>query len=97
MAEPLAAGPGYRVERRILPPGRMLALRYRCRSAEHLTVVAGEVHLTIGDDTMVIETDDSVYVPFGAMHRLANRGTRTAVIIAVACGDADDDIVHLEG
>ena len=94
-AQSIAAGPDYRIERRVILPGRMLPLRYRRRSAEHLTVVGGEVHLTIGDDTMVLEPDDSFYVPLGAMHRLANRGGANAVVIAVQCGSdaGDDDIV----
>lgn len=97
-AEALADGPGYRVERRVVLPGRMLPLCYRLRSGEHLTVVGGEVHLSIGGDIVVLEPDDSFYVPAGATHRLDNRGGATAVVIAVRYGSdgGDDDTVSVD-
>ena len=96
--EPMMCGQGYQVKRIVIAPGRKLSLQYHRHRSEHWTVVEGEVHATIGDDVMVLQCDESIYVPLGSLHRLDNRGGGEAVLIEVQCGSylGEDDIVRIE-
>jgi mannose-6-phosphate isomerase len=53
---------------------------------------------TIGDETFVAGPGESVDVPIGAKHRLANEGTEELVIVEIQHGayTGEDDIVRLD-
>lgn len=96
--ERLDLGQGYQVKRIVVLPGGVLSLQKHRHRAEHWVVVRGEAEVTIGDDVRALSPGQSVYVPLGAVHRLANRGDQPAVLIEVQTGDylGEDDIVRLE-
>lgn len=96
--ERLDMGDGYQVKRIIVRPGGVLSLQKHRRRAERWVVVRGEAEVTIDDNTSTLGPDQSVYVPPGATHRLANRGADPLVLIEVQTGDylGEDDIVRLE-
>ncbi len=96
--ESMMCGEGYQVKRIVVAPGKKLSLQYHQHRSEHWTVVEGEVHVTIGDDVMVLQSDESIYVPLGCVHRLDNRSDAEVVLIEVQCGDylGEDDIVRIE-
>ena len=96
--ESIMCGAGYQVKRIVVVPGKKLSLQYHQHRSEHWTVVEGEAHATIGDDVMVLQSDESIYVPLGSVHRLDNRGTADVVLIEVQCGNylGEDDIVRIE-
>jgi len=96
--ESIMCGAGYQVKRIVVVPGKKLSLQYHQHRSEHWTVVEGEAHVTIGDDVMVLQSDESIYVPLGSVHRLDNRGKADVVLIEVQCGDylGEDDIVRIE-
>lgn len=96
--ERLDEGEGYQVKRIVVKPGGVLSLQKHRHRAEHWVVVQGRAEITIDGKVDTLEANQSVYVPLGAVHRLANRGTEPVVLIEVQTGGylAEDDIVRIE-
>jgi mannose-1-phosphate guanylyltransferase/mannose-6-phosphate isomerase len=61
-------------------------------------VVHGVAEVTIGEDVRLYHENESVYVPIGAVHRLANPGKIPLELIEVQVGSylGEDDIMRLE-
>jgi mannose-6-phosphate isomerase-like protein (cupin superfamily) len=57
-------------------------------------VVSGEARVTRGDEELLLEANQSTYIPTGAKHRLENAGTEPLFVIEVQSGDyfGEDDI-----
>ena len=68
------AGARYQVKRIVVKPGARLSLQKHFHRAEHWVVVKGTAEATIGDDVRTIHENESVYIPIGGVHRLANPG-----------------------
>jgi mannose-1-phosphate guanylyltransferase/mannose-6-phosphate isomerase len=96
--ERLDIGTGYQVKRIVVKPGGVLSLQKHRHRAEHWVVVQGQAEVTIGDETRTLGPNQSVHVPMGAVHRLANRESKPVVLIEVQSGAylGEDDIVRLE-
>ncbi len=60
-------------------------------------VVTGTAEVTIGDDVRAVHENESVYIPIGSVHRLANPGKIDLELIEVQVGAylGEDDIVRL--
>ncbi len=96
--ECLDIGNGYQVKRIVVTPGGTLSLQKHRHRAEHWVVVQGKAEVTIDDNIQILEPNQSVYVPLGSVHRLANREAEPVVLIEVQSGDylGEDDIIRLE-
>lgn len=96
--ERLDIGDGYQVKRITVKPGGVLSLQKHRHRAEHWVVVQGRAEVTIDDTVQTCEPNESVYIPLGSVHRLANRGAEPVVLIEVQTGDylGEDDIIRLE-
>ena len=96
--ERLAAGPRFQVKRITVRPGAAISLQSHLRRSEHWIVVEGVAEVTIGEDVRAVAPNESVYVPMGALHRLANPGDADVVLIEVQTGGylGEDDIVRYE-
>jgi mannose-6-phosphate isomerase-like protein (cupin superfamily) len=94
----IKAGPRYKVKLLRVAPGAALSLQYHNQRAEHWVVVGGEARITRADETIVLKSDQSLYVPVGTPHRLANPGAQPLEVIEVQTGDylEEDDIVRLD-
>ncbi len=81
-----------------MKPGAALSLQYHNRRAEHWVVVGGDAEIARGAETIRLVPDQSLYVPVGERHRLANPGARPLEVIEVQTGDylEEDDIVRLD-
>jgi mannose-1-phosphate guanylyltransferase/mannose-6-phosphate isomerase len=92
--ESVDRGDRYQVKRLTLPPGRKLSLQRHGRRAEHWVVVRGTATVTRGDDTLLLGENQSVYIPPGVVHRLANNHEGNLEVIEVQTGDyfGEDDI-----
>ena len=95
--ERLDIGGLYQVKRIVVKPGGVLSLQRHRHRAEHWVVVEGRAEVTIDRQIETLGPNQSVYVPLGAVHRLANRGTEPVVLIEVQTGDylGEDDIERL--
>ena len=89
---------GYKVKRIHVNPGARLSYQTHEHRSEHWVVVFGVATCTIDDTVRVAGPGNSIDVPPGAKHRLANEGTEELVIVEVQHGGytGEDDIVRLE-
>ena len=79
-------------------PGGMLSLQKHHHRAEHWVVVRGTAEVTIGDDVQTVHENESIYIPIGSVHRLANPGKIPLELIEVQTGSylGEDDIVRID-
>jgi len=61
-------------------------------------VVRGTAEVTIGETQQIVHENESIYIPIGAVHRLANPGRIPLELIEVQTGSylGEDDIVRLD-
>jgi mannose-1-phosphate guanylyltransferase/mannose-6-phosphate isomerase len=96
--ETLDLGERFQVKRIVVYPGGMLSLQKHRRRAEHWVVVRGTAEVIIGDEQRTVRENESVYIPMGSVHRLANKEQTPLELIEVQTGDyfGEDDIVRLD-
>src|SRR5690606_2019514 len=92
------AGQRFQVKRIVVHPGGMLSLQKHLHRAEHWVVVRGTAEVTINGETKLVHENESIYVPTGTVHRLANQGKIPLEIIEVQTGSylGEDDIIRLD-
>ena len=91
-------GDRFRVKRIHVTPGKKLSLQKHHHRAEHWVVVRGTAEVTRDDQVVLVRENESIYLPLGAVHRLANPGRIPVEIIEVQTGAylEEDDIVRIE-
>ncbi|MDA1098006.1 MAG: mannose-1-phosphate guanylyltransferase/mannose-6-phosphate isomerase [Proteobacteria bacterium] len=94
--ESMDHGDRFQVKRISVKPGRKLSLQMHHRRAEHWIVVEGTAKVTRNDETLMLEENQSTYIPVGAWHRLENPGKIDLKIIEVQSGSylGEDDILR---
>jgi mannose-1-phosphate guanylyltransferase/mannose-6-phosphate isomerase len=92
------AGDRFQVKRLHVNPGQKLSLQMHHHRAEHWVVVSGTAKVTRGDETFLLNENESTYLPLGVKHALENPGTVPLRLIEVQSGDylGEDDIVRFE-
>jgi len=92
------AGERFQVKRLVVKPGAEMSLQLHHHRAEHWVVVSGTARITRGEETFLLEENQSTYIPLGARHRIANPGKIPLQIIEVQSGTylGEDDIVRFE-
>ncbi len=96
--EGLDSGERHQVKHLMVHPGASLSLQMHHHRAEHWVIVKGRAEVTVGDKVSILEENQSVYIPLGTTHRLANPGTEPLSIIEVQSGSylGEDDIVRFD-
>lgn len=96
--ETLALADRFQVKRIVVKPGAALSLQSHIHRAEHWIVVSGTAQVTVGEEVKLLSENQSIYVPLGAIHRLANPGKVPVVLIEVQTGAylGEDDIIRYE-
>jgi mannose-1-phosphate guanylyltransferase/mannose-6-phosphate isomerase len=91
-------GERFQVKRIVVVPGGKLSLQKHMHRAEHWVVVRGTAEVTIGEASRILHENESIYIPIGAVHRLANPGRIPLELIEVQTGSylGEDDIVRLD-
>ena len=91
-------GGRFKVKRIKVNPKASLSLQKHHHRAEHWIVVTGTAEITNGDKVLTLTENQSTYIPFGEVHRLANPGSIPLEIIEVQSGSylGEDDIVRFE-
>jgi len=92
------AGARYQVKRIVVKPGGRLSLQKHFHRAEHWIVVLGTAEVTLNGEVSHIHENESIYLPIGCEHRLANPGRINLELIEVQTGSylGEDDIVRIE-
>ena len=88
--------PQFKVKRIEVSPGKKLSLQLHHKRSEHWVVVQGTARVTVGDESVDLQPNESIYVPIEVKHRIENATDRLLTIVEVSCGDylGEDDIVR---
>jgi mannose-1-phosphate guanylyltransferase/mannose-6-phosphate isomerase len=96
--ESVDGGDRFQVKRIVVAPGGKLSLQKHHHRAEHWVVVRGTAEVTVGDEVRMVHENESIYIPIGSVHRLANPGRIGLELIEVQTGSylGEDDIIRLD-
>lgn len=96
--ESVDGGDRFQVKRIVVAPGGKLSLQKHHHRAEHWVVVRGTAEVTVGEKVQVVHENESIYIPIGSVHRLANPGRIALELIEVQTGSylGEDDIIRLD-
>ena len=91
-------GSRYQVKRILVRPGGRLSLQKHYHRAEHWVVVRGTAEVTLNAKVQHVHENESIYLPIGSIHRVANPGKIDLELIEVQTGSylGEDDIVRIE-
>lgn len=91
-------GERFQVKRLFVKPGKKLSLQKHHHRAEHWIVVRGTAEVTVDGSVTVLSENQSIYLPLGCTHRLANPGRIELELIEVQTGSylGEDDIIRIE-
>jgi mannose-1-phosphate guanylyltransferase len=94
----ILAGDRFQVKRLFVKPGKKLSLQKHHHRAEHWIVVRGTADVTIDGVVTTLSENQSIYLPLGCTHRLANPGKIELELIEVQTGSylGEDDIIRIE-
>ena len=91
-------GDRFQVKRLFVKPGKRLSLQRHHHRSEHWIVVRGTAEVTIDGKVSMLTENQSIYLPLGCTHRLANPGKILLELIEVQTGSylGEDDIIRIE-
>jgi len=91
-------GGRYQVKRIVVRPRGRLSLQKHYHRAEHWIVVRGAAEVTIDGKVQLAHENESIYLPIGCEHRLANPGKIDLELIEVQTGSylGEDDIIRID-
>src|SRR5664279_1880198 len=91
-------GARHQVKRIVVKPGQRLSLQKHFHRAEHWIVVKGTAEVTRDKEVILVHENESIYLPIGCVHRMANPGRIDLELIEVQTGSylGEDDIIRLE-
>ena len=91
-------GGRYQVKRIVVKPGGRLSLQKHYHRAEHWVVVRGTAEVTLNEAIKLVHENESIYLPIGSVHRMANPGKIDLELIEVQTGSylGEDDIIRIE-
>ncbi len=94
----LDKGPTHQVKRITVKPGAKLSVQMHHHRSEHWVVVSGLARVTKGEDSFLLNENQSTYIPVGVIHSLENVGIENLELIEVQSGSylGEDDIVRFD-
>jgi len=96
--EVLDVGERHIVKRITVNSGHKLSLQYHDHRNEHWIIVRGKALVTLGEENMTRAENETVYIPVGTVHRVANEGPEVLEFIEIQTGKilSEDDIIRLD-
>jgi len=94
----LEEGPGYKIKRVVVRPKQQLSLQKHLHRSEHWVVVSGKARIICGENSILLKSNESVFIAKGRKHRITNPFAEEVSIIEVQTGHniSEDDIVRFE-
>jgi len=94
----ILVGDRFQVKRLFVKPGKKLSLQKHHHRSEHWVVVRGTAEVTVDGEITALHENESIYLPIGCTHRLANPGKILLELIEVQTGSylGEDDIIRIE-
>lgn len=88
----------HKVKKITVHPGSTLSLQSHKHRSEHWVVVKGTAEIINGEKTLILQENESTYIPATFKHRLSNPGKVELEIIEVQTGEyfGEDDIVRYD-
>jgi mannose-6-phosphate isomerase-like protein (cupin superfamily) len=87
----------YCVKKITVKPGGVLSLQSHQHRREEWTVVSGTLEVTRNNDIIVLQAGESIDIPQGAKHRMANRKDEPVIVKEIQRGLCrEDDIIRYE-
>ena len=89
---------GFQVKHICVNSHSSISLQRHKYRAEHWIVVKGVGLITLGEEKIVLNENESIFIPQGTIHRLENNSEDPVEIIEVQYGDylGEDDIERFE-
>lgn len=94
----LEEGTRFKIKRIVVKPGASLSLQMHHHRSEHWIVVSGMAKVVNGVNDILVNTNESTFIPAGHQHRLENPGILELVMVEVQSGEylGEDDIVRFD-
>ncbi|MBV9575802.1 MAG: phosphomannose isomerase type II C-terminal cupin domain, partial [Gammaproteobacteria bacterium] len=94
----LEEGPSFKIKRIVVHPAASLSLQLHQHRSEHWVVVEGVAQIRNGEQSYLLNKNESTFVPMNTPHRLSNPGETDLIIIEVQSGLylGEDDIIRLD-
>lgn len=94
----LEEGHRFKIKRILVKPHNKLSLQMHHHRSEHWIVVSGTAKIVNGEQEILIQTNESTYIPAGHQHRLENPGVIDLILIEVQSGEylGEDDIIRFK-
>ncbi len=91
--EVIEEGESYRISRVEIKPRHSIKPQIHYHRHEHWVVVAGVAKVTCGDEEMLLNRNESTYVPAATLHKVENPGHIPLVILEIQNGEylGEDD------
>ena len=87
----LEKGTRYTVKKIIVNPRGKLSLQSHQHRSEHWIIAEGEAVVTINDKIKILKENETIFIPQGFKHRLANKEATKLIIIELWYGDILDE------
>ena len=89
--EILKSGKKFLVKKIFVKPGGVLSLQSHEHRSEHWIVAEGQAEVTIDKKIIELKENESIFIPQGATHRMANDQNIDLVIIEMWYGERLDE------
>lgn len=87
-----------KIKRIIVKPNNRLSLQSHKHRSENWVVIQGHALITLNKKIIPRSPNQSIFIPAGAKHRLANEGDEDIIFIEVQTGSylGEDDIIRYQ-
>tara|TARA_B110000196_G_scaffold157382_1_gene135541 strand:- start:133 stop:765 length:633 start_codon:yes stop_codon:yes gene_type:complete len=94
----LFEGKGFLIKELYVKPKGILSLQKHYHRAEHWMVTQGTPKITLNKDNFFKKTNESIFIPLGAVHRIQNPNKKPVKIIEAQVGSIlkETDIVRYQ-
>ncbi|MDC3177282.1 phosphomannose isomerase type II C-terminal cupin domain [Pelagibacteraceae bacterium] len=89
--EILKSGKNYLVKKLFIKPGGMLSLQSHNHRSEHWIVAEGKVEVTLDNKVITLLENENIFIPKGAVHKIANKSDKDLIIIEMWYGEILDE------